>query len=276
MKQFRKIILSILVLALVFTLTDITTISNPVAAHAATMKISDKTLSLKVGQTAKLSISSTKATVKWSTKDKKIATVSAKGKVTAIAAGTTKITATVAGKKFYCNVTVKEVPNPALANAPFKAQEKTIGNINFVMPADWNMESQITDKGIQVTLAPKDTTAASVIALTIIPANKEIAYSEIKAQFSPIYTQSYFDNVYTQKYGASNFTVTNITQSDFSSNIGNVLKTQYTLTLNQVPLIQQIYDFSIGSLFIEICSGNSNGTDLSTIIEYTINSVIIK
>ena len=48
------------------------------------------------------------AKVKFTTSNKKIATVSAKGKVTPKKAGTVVITAKVSGKKYKCKVTVKK------------------------------------------------------------------------------------------------------------------------------------------------------------------------
>ena len=74
----------------------------------AKTKISQRTVYLAKGDTVKLKITGTKKTVKWSTKNKKIATVSKKGKVTAKKIGTTKIQAKVGKKKFTCKVIVEK------------------------------------------------------------------------------------------------------------------------------------------------------------------------
>ncbi|MCD8396131.1 MAG: Ig-like domain-containing protein [Lachnospiraceae bacterium] len=71
-----------------------------------TPSISVTTLSLTVGNTQKLKISGTTETVTWKSSKKSVATVNKNGKITAKAAGTATITATVLGKKYKCVVTV--------------------------------------------------------------------------------------------------------------------------------------------------------------------------
>ena len=60
-----------------------------------------------VGGQLRLKVKGTKKKVKWSSKEKKIATVSKKGVVKGKRAGKTKITAKVKGKKLVCRLTVK-------------------------------------------------------------------------------------------------------------------------------------------------------------------------
>ena len=70
-------------------------------------KITSNKLSLKVGQSAKLSLSGNTQKITWKSKNKKVASVSSSGKVKALAVGKTKITAAVkSGAKFRCTVTV--------------------------------------------------------------------------------------------------------------------------------------------------------------------------
>lgn len=70
--------------------------------------ISKTKVNVGVNDTYQLKMNNTVSKVKWSTSDKKIATVSKKGKVTAKKGGTATITAKVNGKKYTCKVTVKE------------------------------------------------------------------------------------------------------------------------------------------------------------------------
>lgn len=68
--------------------------------------ISKSKINLEEGNTYTLKVKNTKTTVKWSSSDKKIATVNSKGKVTAKKVGTATITAKVGNKKLKCKVTV--------------------------------------------------------------------------------------------------------------------------------------------------------------------------
>ena len=70
--------------------------------------ISDKSATLSVGFTKKLKVDNTSESVTWSSSKTSVATVSAKGVVTAKKAGTTTITAkTKSGQKLTCKITVK-------------------------------------------------------------------------------------------------------------------------------------------------------------------------
>lgn len=77
------------------------------AQAAKKIKLNKKSVSLNVGKSVKLKLKNAKKKIKWSSKNKKIATVNKKGKVTAKKAGTTKIVAKSAGKKYVCKVVVK-------------------------------------------------------------------------------------------------------------------------------------------------------------------------
>jgi flavodoxin len=69
--------------------------------------ISERTVIMNVGQTHTLKMKNAKK-VKWSSSDKKVATVSKKGEVKARKAGQTTITAKVGKKKYKSNITVSD------------------------------------------------------------------------------------------------------------------------------------------------------------------------
>ncbi|MCR5726310.1 MAG: Ig-like domain-containing protein [Lachnospiraceae bacterium] len=76
-------------------------------AEASTkVSLSKKKVTLTVGKTKKLKLSGAND-VTWKSSDKKIATVSKSGKITAKSVGKCTITATYAGKNYTCKVTVK-------------------------------------------------------------------------------------------------------------------------------------------------------------------------
>jgi uncharacterized protein YjdB/uncharacterized protein YfaP (DUF2135 family) len=80
---------------------------------ASKIKLNKKKLSLYVKNKATLKLKGTKKKVKWSSSNKKVATVSKKGVVTAKKKGKATITAKVGKKKYKCQVTVS---NPSISN----------------------------------------------------------------------------------------------------------------------------------------------------------------
>lgn len=87
-------------------------------------RLSSKKITLTVGQSKTLRVKrkAKKAKLSWKSKNKKIATVSQKGKVTAKKVGTTKVVCKVKnGKKKFtltCKVTVKKTTTPKVVPAP--------------------------------------------------------------------------------------------------------------------------------------------------------------
>ncbi|MGB4657846.1 MAG: Ig-like domain-containing protein [Mobilitalea sp.] len=108
MRYSKKILLTLL-LALTLATSPITPmIQNATTVQAATIKMSKKTLTLKVGDKKTLTVSGSTGNITWSSSKKSVAKVSSKGKVTAKSAGVTKITATVDGIVCTCKVTVAD------------------------------------------------------------------------------------------------------------------------------------------------------------------------
>ena len=102
MKRTTKKLLSLLLVALMI-------LGMTLPVSAATPKLSKKQLSLYVGQTYQLEAKNFSGAVKWSCDDKKIATVSKTGLVTAKKKGTAVIMAKAGNQSAVCAVTVKAV-----------------------------------------------------------------------------------------------------------------------------------------------------------------------
>lgn len=83
------------------------------------IKISNSTYTLAVGTTKKLTISGTGSKIAWSSSNTKVATVSSWGTITPAAAGSATITASVAGKKLTCSLTVT---NPKLSKKSYSLE----------------------------------------------------------------------------------------------------------------------------------------------------------
>lgn len=85
-------------------------ISETVTVEAALkVKLNKTKATVYVGKSTQLKVTGTTKKVTWKSSNKKVATVTSKGKVTAKKKGTATITATVSGKKYTCKVTVKEI-----------------------------------------------------------------------------------------------------------------------------------------------------------------------
>ncbi len=118
----KKVVLLMLCFALLQTIFyNFPAMEQKITAEAASkIKLNKKTLYITKGQTAQLEISGTKKKVKWSTSNKKIATVTSKGKVKGVKKGNAKVTATVDGKKYVCKVIV-ETPTLSKKSAVLEA-----------------------------------------------------------------------------------------------------------------------------------------------------------
>ncbi len=105
--------------------------NNPYGTSISSLSLSDSSISLDEGasKTLKASYSPSSAAValNWSSSDKKVATVDDNGKVTALKAGTTTITAKdqFSGKSASCTVTVKST-NVAVSSVKLNSSSKTL------------------------------------------------------------------------------------------------------------------------------------------------------
>lgn len=104
MKKFLSILMAV---ALVVTL------AGPVqSVNAATIKLNQTKAKVIKGDYLYLKISGTKSKVSWNVKNKSIATITSKGRVTATKIGNTIITAKVGKKTLNCKITVVPKPYP--------------------------------------------------------------------------------------------------------------------------------------------------------------------
>lgn len=108
----------------------LTTVLTPVSIQAATAKMNHKSLTMYVGDTKTLKVTTTlKGKITWKSSDKKVAAVSGKGKVTAKKAGTATITAKIKTKKVTCKITVKKKTLKETAKDNAKTYKKQMEEI---------------------------------------------------------------------------------------------------------------------------------------------------
>ncbi len=92
-------------MSIVLVLTMLTGMNTNAAAKN---KLNKTKVTIRVGQAVKLKVKNNKKKVKWSSKNKKVATVTKKGEVKGKKAGKTYIIAKVGKKKYKCRVIVKK------------------------------------------------------------------------------------------------------------------------------------------------------------------------
>ncbi len=95
-------------LSMVLAATGIMAGSPAKSEAKAKIKLNKKKVTLTVGKSVKLKLKGTGKKAKWSSSNENVAMVSSSGKVMALKAGKTKITAKIKKKKYSCNVTVKK------------------------------------------------------------------------------------------------------------------------------------------------------------------------
>lgn len=107
----------------------------PFSANAAAVKLNKKTATVSAGKTVQLKVKNTKKSVKWSTSDKKVATVSKKGLVKGVKDGKATITAKIGKNKYTCKVTVKACMNVAkktlTTGASYQLSQKGLSGVKW-------------------------------------------------------------------------------------------------------------------------------------------------
>ncbi|WP_455716710.1 Ig-like domain-containing protein, partial [Anaerosporobacter sp.] len=156
----------VMALAIAFTMgvsapAAIPSMNTTTVANAATVKLNQKKISLKVGQTKQLKLTGAKKKITWSSSKKSVATVSKKGKVTAKAAGTATITAKSSGKKYTCKVTV--TAKKAENNTGNKTV--TLDTVTFTIPSTVQSES-VTEGTDSMMLIGLDDNEHELILMT--------------------------------------------------------------------------------------------------------------
>lgn len=289
-RTFKVIVLTVILS--VFVPSVLPAAELPAAQAATTVKINKSKLSLTAGKTYTLKITGTKKQVTWSSSNKKAATVSKTGKVTAVKAGKATITAKAGGKKYTCKVTVvkaAKAKNTYVTKAPFDAQEITIGDIKTVIPKDWtNQETTVAGyDGVQIIYpASTDLTTGigtSSVTVTIVKTGMPAPdYSVIKDSFKGQMSKEELTNLMKSQlsqYGLEG-TITDPEYDDFTSDSGTALKVTYNVTVNNAgtesSMTQTTYLEVIDNYVVTVVatdSGNELTPDVVTVAEYILKSI---
>lgn len=144
MSNLRRTIGAIL-LALCMSIvvpTTVPLVQNITTVEAAKVKLSKSKATLIKGQTLKLEVKNTSKNVKWSTTDKKIATVTSSGKVKAKKTGTVTIIAKVGNKQYKCKI---KVETPKISNSSLiliKGSSQQISMIGNTQKIKWSTSNK--------------------------------------------------------------------------------------------------------------------------------------
>lgn len=149
MKKTKRIIGAVclaIVMAMVAPVI-VPSLSGTVTVEAASkVKLNKKKATVYVGKSTQLKVTGTKKKVTWKSSNKKVATVTRKGKVTAKKKGTATITATVSGKKYTCKVTVKDI---ALKSISLNKTSLTLDSGNkYKLKVKYNPSNTTVSKGV--------------------------------------------------------------------------------------------------------------------------------
>lgn len=192
-----KVLVSLLAFALAVTSIAAPSVSAEAASSKKAVKsvtlkvnnkkVNSKTTTLTVGKTltvkTTVSPSSAKKSISYKTSNKKIATVSSKGKVKAVKAGTAKITVTVKGKNnktksawFKVKVTKKATPTQVPTKAPTQAPTQAPANTTEITGLTLNASVTVLGTKEEVQLVPVILpSTASSTALTYTSSNPAVA-----------------------------------------------------------------------------------------------------
>lgn len=164
-----------------------------------TVKLNKTKVSLTVGETTKLKICGTKKKVRWTSKKKSVATVSAKGKVWAKKAGTAQIIAKVSGRKYTCKVTVVQ-----------KEPSRKI----YTFRSEALLEEHYRKHGVEMGFATKEDYVAAANAVISSPAalhklemedGDDVYYLEATNEFVIVSTDGYIRTYFCPNDGRDYF-----------------------------------------------------------------------
>ena len=143
MKLRRKFFLSILFAVVMTALLTVSAFAKPA--------LNKKKAKISTGQSVTLKVKGTKQKPKWTSSNKKIATVSKKGVVTGRSAGNVIIKAKVGGKTLKCKVTVKAPSakqGKGTGAAPIMEEATRIVHFTFIQDGYYiaRLEVQLLEK----------------------------------------------------------------------------------------------------------------------------------
>ncbi len=242
------------------------------------IEISYQSYNLDIGKSKTLKITGTTKAVTWTSGDKRIATVSSSGKVTAVSDGKTTISASVDGKKLTCNIKVYK-ENSYMKKAPFKPTELRISDLSIVIPKDWLLSKDASEEDEYFALAtPADSVNGSYVMFYIQDTGKKSpSYKVARKEFLQSITQASIQAYYEDLAQGLPVSVADFKQEDYKTSFGDTLKSYYTLTIGDYIIHEAVYTFYLDEYYIEVTVADADSdTSFPKNADYMLQSIQIK
>lgn len=277
-KKIVRVIVLVLLLTLLAPISVVPT--NVIVAKAATIKISKAKLSLEKGKTSTLKITGTKASVKWTSNKKTVATVSKVGKVKAIKAGTATITASVKGKKYNCKVTVTD-------KSANKANNLDILNLTVKMPKNWIYEDLFTLDGVAMgIIKPKSAKTAGVVVIGMDTGEKVDTNEMLDEILKELKASSIVEDTFAMAFSSGDITnvkVKNAKIKKYNSKVGKTIKIDCEMSFKingknkkmKLPLYIMLYKNYVIE-FVGVDYDNELKTSIDQTMQDILNAVKVK
>ena len=194
---------------------------------AAKVKLNATKKTLNVGKTYTLKLKNAKGKVTWKSSKKSVATVTSKGKVKAVAAGTATITATNKKKSYKCKITVKNPKKPD--NTP---KTVTVGPVKLTYPGNFIAESAEVDGSYAwVAADSKDTKNVTQMLTVKMQYTGEEAYDY--DMLLGIYEAQLSEETLKSTYETMGVTakISNYELSSYDSKLGKAIRVSYHLSV---------------------------------------------
>ncbi len=274
----KSIKMKVLAIALVLSVAltgpvTVPFIGNVAVAQAATVKISESKLTMEIAATTTLKVTGTKSKVTWKSSNKKVASVTNKGVVTAQSVGTAKITATVNKKNYTCTVTVVLGPNPYQVTADY--QEIQMAGLSFVAPSAYEVSGGEVSKGSYKATLSVPNSLSNITVIANVTGKKASSYDDVAASLKSLNAKE-LQKKMDATYGAGTSEVSDFNTFAYESQNGTTsFAYSFLLTTETVTGSRMIsYNLSIDDYNIEVITLDVEGYDIYVDAEYLIDSLM--
>lgn len=239
-----------------------------VAEAAAAVKLSVTKKTLNVGKSFTLKLNNASGKVMWKSSKKSVATVTSKGKVKAVAAGTATITATNKKKTYKCRVTVKD---PSAMKRSVK-----VGPVKLTYPGSFVTDvAELDGNYVWVALDAKKAEAVTQ-ALTV-----KLQYTGEEAYDYDTMLGMYEGQISVETMKANyeilgiEAEITNYELSFYESKLGKAIRVTYHVSLEaeggKTEEDAAIYLIGVNDYILELDAEAVNGGKFETVDGYAKN-----